>query len=65
MSLRRHRRAAAQAAPRPAFVPRNHFVGKNYGRPVSGRFGPASKPKIFDAAQRREIEARLRAEGRM
>jgi hypothetical protein len=65
MSLRRHRRAADNAAPRPAFEPRGHFTAKNHGRTVSGTFGPASKPRIFDVAQRREIEARLRAEGRM
>jgi hypothetical protein len=67
MSLRRDRRAAATAAPRPAGLPRGDYIGDGkHGRPFVGqKFGAASKPKILDAAQRREHEARLRAEGRL
>jgi hypothetical protein len=53
--------------PRSDRLPRSEeFAAANSGRRREpGTFGAASKPRIFDAAERREIEARLRAEGRL
>jgi hypothetical protein len=63
--LRRHRAlAAGGAAPRPSFQ-LERFSARNHGTPITGSFGAASKPRILNAAERKEIEARLRAEGRL
>jgi hypothetical protein len=64
LSLRRHRRSAANAAPRPAFVPRGQYLGKNHGRPFVGtKFGAANRGRKLSDAEIRAIEAEMRRQG--
>jgi hypothetical protein len=61
------RRGAANAAPRPAGVPRGDYVGDGkHGRPFVGqKFGAASKVRKPSPAETAAVIERLRNEGRL
>jgi hypothetical protein len=63
--FRRSRRGAANAAPRPAGVPRGDYVGDGkHGRPFVGqKFGAANRGRVLSEAEKRAVERQLRERG--
>jgi hypothetical protein len=60
------RRSVAAKKPRPNFVPRGEFTGKNNDRVFAGTtLGPASPGRVLSPDERRVVEEKLRSEGRL